>query len=94
MIKETHFIINCTEGIGVVIPSFPCTVCGKTVRTKQSANKVLQRPVLHSLQMGVCSSCQVQHVVFSASTSEHCQALEPYLQAFINSKMNEPYLDN
>lgn len=81
----THFFINNTFGKGVVIKTFPCADCDTKVRVDARATRCNQRPVLHAFQAGTCPSCRAPHFVISASNTDDCVKLEPYLRECIQA---------
>lgn len=90
--NETHFLINCTEGKGLVVPHFPCAACGRKVRHAASFMRIIERPVMHSLQAGKCPGCGAQHFVLSARSKPDCVILEPYLRDLIENMKNQPQM--
>lgn len=82
MSHPVHVIINETQTPFVLVRSFPCMECGRSISAKTKANRIHEKPVLHGIQFGKCPSCLTEHFVINGRTKADCIALEPVLADF------------
>lgn len=82
MSHPVHVIINETKTKFVLVKSFPCMECGRSISAKTKANRINEKPVLHGVQFGKCPSCLAEHFVINGRTKDDCIALEPVLADF------------
>lgn len=85
MTDALHVIINETQSKFVLVKSFPCMECGRSIRPKAKANRIQEKPVLHGIQFGKCPSCLAEYFVINGRTKADCIALEPVLAEFQES---------
>lgn len=81
----TYIFINENRTENLLLSSFPCSGCGKSMSPIPAMNQVLLTPVRHAFQCGSCPYCGAEHVIMSAATKEDCILLEPVLKAFRES---------
>lgn len=77
MNRPVHAIINETQTKAVLVKSFPCMECGRSISAK--AIRIEEKPVLHAIQFGKCPSCSAEHFVINGRTKADCIALETVL---------------
>ncbi len=82
MSHPVHVIINETRTKFVLVKSFPCMECGRSISAKTKANRIHEKPVLHGIQFGKCPSCLAEHFVINGRSKSDCIALEPVLTDF------------
>lgn len=91
MARQTHFSLRNTEGGFLLLKTFRCIDCGRTVRPGSS--QVKEKPVTHGIQAATCAHCEAGYYILSAKTEQACGMLRPILDGMVDMFHRQPPSD-
>lgn len=87
-----NFAVFCSHGKPLLLRNFPCASCGQKVRARPNGNRLIEFPVTHAIQTGVCASCGDEHYVFIARNEHDCDLIRPHMLSMYEFIRNPPQM--